>query len=140
MDDDEVSVPGWARWVAVVAVAGGILYASVLDPTDSGGLPPLGPLGLVGLDKWLHAVAYAGLAGVLAVALSPGRRFARAAVLAVVLAVGYGVALEFVQAPLPERYFSVADMAADAVGAVLAVLGLRVLVAVADRVRASGRR
>lgn len=109
-------LPQWLRWAAVAVVAGGIFYASVLD-SPSSGLPAWGPLGLVRIDKWLHALAYAGLAGTLAVALAPGRKVWTVAVVAVLLATGYGVGIEFVQAPLPERYFSLADMAANGVGA-----------------------
>ena len=127
-------LPGWLRWLAVVAVAGGILYASVLDPPASG-LTPLGPLGLVGMDKWLHALAYAGLAGTLAVALAPRTPTSRVVVLAGLLSVGYGVGIEFVQAPLPERSFSLADVAADAVGAALGLLGWRACLGLVGRLR-----
>ncbi|MFC7082405.1 VanZ family protein [Halorussus caseinilyticus] len=139
---DAVRPPTWLRWVAVAVVAGGILFASVLDPPSSA--PPTsgtGPGG-IGMDKWLHALAYAGLAGTLAVALASDRGrspavardherapdHARTAALAALLAVCYGVGLEFVQAPLAGRYFSVADMVADAVGAAVAVVGWRLLV------------
>ena len=144
---DALRPPQWLRWAAVAVVAGGIFYASLLAAPDTG-LPPLGPLGTFGMDKWLHALAYAGLAGTLAVALAPGRTTGRAtttmratttgrtttaglsavrvAVLALVLATGYGVGIEFVQAPLPKRYFSVVDMVANATGAVSGALGWRV--------------
>ena len=117
--------PVWLRWLAVAVVAGGIFYASLLVAPTSG-LAPLGPLGLVGMDKWLHALAYVGLAGTLAVALAPDREAGRVALLALALAVGYGVGIEFAQAPLAERVFSVADMAANATGASLGVAGWRV--------------
>jgi VanZ family protein len=125
MNVDAFRLPRWFRWTLVAVVAGGIFYASVLDSPGSG-VPSLGPLGIFGMDKWLHALAYAGLSGALAVALAPRARLPQVMALAVLLAVGYGVGIEFVQAPLPERYFSVADMAANAVGAVVAVLGWRI--------------
>jgi VanZ family protein len=131
-DSDQFRPPRWLRWLAVAVVAVGILYTSLLDPRGSG-LAPLGPLGLVGMDKWLHAAAYAGLAGTLAVALAPGWRPKRVAGLALILAVAYGVGIEFAQAPLPERSFSVVDMAADAVGAGVGVVGWRVLERLAGR-------
>lgn len=135
MDTSIVRPPTWLRWLAVAVAAGGIFVASVLDPPSSG-VPSVGPFGLLGMDKWLHAFAYAGLAGALATALAPGHRPAVTAsrgpavtaALAGLLAVGYGVGIEFVQAPLPERSFSVLDMAANATGAVVAVLGWRLLV------------
>jgi VanZ family protein len=116
--------PRWLHWFAVAFVSGGILYASLLD-SPSSGLAAFGPLGAFRTDKWLHALAYAALAGTLASALAPGRSPAAAAALAGLLAAGYGVGIEFAQAPLAERYFSFADMAANATGAGLAVLGYR---------------
>lgn len=130
----ESRLPNWLRWFVVAVVAGGILYASVLD-SPSTGLPAVGPLGLFGIDKWLHALAYAAFAGSLAVALAPGRSPAAVAALAALFAVGYGVGIEFAQAPLAERHFSVADMAADAVGAILAVVVWRVGVGLVGRSR-----
>ncbi|UPW01221.1 VanZ family protein [Halorussus gelatinilyticus] len=127
MELDALRPPTWLRWLAVAVVAGGIFYASVLD-SPSSGLPSLGPLGVFGIDKWLHALAYAALAGALAGALAPGRSPAVTAALAALLSVGYGVGIEFVQAPLARRHFSVADMLADGVGAGAAVLGWRLLV------------
>lgn len=121
MDIDRLRPPRRLRWVGVALVAGVIFYSSVLDPPGSG-LPALGPLGLFGIDKWLHALAYAALAATLASALAADRPAATAAVLAAALAVAYGVGIEFVQAPLPERSFSVADMVADGVGAAVAVV------------------
>ncbi|WP_435176173.1 VanZ family protein [Halorussus sp. AFM4] len=126
MELADVRPPRWLRWATVVAVAGGILYASLLD-SPSSGLPALGPLGLFGTDKWLHALAYAALAASLASVLAPGGRPAVVAGVAALLAVGYGVGIEFVQAPLAARHFSVADMVADAVGAGAAVVAWRVL-------------
>ncbi|WP_135823980.1 VanZ family protein [Halorussus ruber] len=122
MNDDGFRLPPWLRWSAVAFVAAGILYASLLDSPSSAGLSPMGPFGVLGMDKWLHAVAYAALAGTLATALAPGRSLAVAAALAVLLAVGYGVGMEFAQASIPARGFSVGDIVANVVGAFLAVL------------------
>ncbi|WP_321112156.1 VanZ family protein [Halorussus salinisoli] len=135
---DAVRPPTWLRWVAVAVVAGGIFFASVLDPPSSG-VPSLGPLGTFGMDKWLHALAYAALAGTLASALAPGRSPTVVAALAGLLAVGYGVGIEFVQAPLAARSFSVADMVADAVGAGMAVLGWRAFVGFVGRSQSKRR-
>jgi VanZ family protein len=121
-------VPRWLQWAGVALVAGFILYASLFDsPGDA--LSPLGPLGIFGLDKWLHALGYAALGGSLAVALKGD--VDRGVVAAAVAATLYGVGIEFAQAPLAERYFSFGDMAANALGAVLGslvvALALRVL-------------
>lgn len=122
---DRLGPPQWLRWLAVAVVAGGIFYASVLASPTSG-LAPRGPLGLVGMDKWLHAVAYAGLAATLATALAPRAPAVRVVVLAAALSVAYGVGIEFAQAPVAERSFSVADMGANAVGAGIGVVAWRV--------------
>ncbi|WP_115864039.1 VanZ family protein [Halorussus litoreus] len=129
MNFDAVRPPRWLRWAAVAFVAGGIFYASVLA-SPSSGLPSMGPLGVLRIDKWLHATAYAGLAVTLANAFAPRARTARVVIFAVLLSVGYGVGVEFAQAPLAERSFSLADMAANAVGAGLGVVAWRALVGV----------
>lgn len=110
--------PRWLRWAVVTVVAGSIFVASVLDPPSSG-VPALGPLGLVGFDKWLHTAAYAGLGFVLFVALVPPRHPERALAVAVVVAAVYGVGIELVQGPLPERSLDAADALANAFGALV---------------------
>jgi len=133
---DRFRPPAWLRWLAVAAVAGVLFYGSVLD-SPGPGLPSLGPFGLFGLDKWLHALGYAALAGAVAVALAAHDRFrtqfVRIVALAILLTVGYGVGIEFVQATIPERSFSVGDIAADIVGAGVGVAGWRALVELVDR-------
>lgn len=121
---------GRVRWAFVAVVAAVILVASA-GPPGSGE-----PVVLLGIaqDKWLHAAAYGGLAATVGWALLVDRPLGRALVLAVLLAVGYGVAMEFVQAPLPARHFSLADVVADAVGAVVAAAGLWVLVGLNARI------
>ena len=78
-------------------------------------------------DKMAHALSY-GLLGVLClVGLSAGRWSGvtwRRAAMAVVLAVLYGVTDEVHQAFVPGRSPDVADLAADALGATLAVGGM----------------
>lgn len=112
------SPPRWLRWLAVAVVAGGLFVASVVTP-PSGGVPTLGPLGLVGFDKWLHTAAYAALGATLFLALVPPRRSRRALVAAVVLAAVYGVGVELVQGPLPARSTDPADALANGLGAAL---------------------
>jgi len=129
------------RWTAVAIVAVGLLAASLLP--GGAGAPTTGPFGVVGLDKWLHAVGYLGLAATLAWALDRpvGGGSVRGAFVAAVGAVAYGVVLEVVQAPLSTRSASTGDAVADAVGAVLgAALAVVVLeVARRQRARASDR-
>lgn len=133
-----------ARYGLVGVVAAGILLASVVDP---GGAGPSsgGPLGLVGLDKWVHALAYGGLAGALAYALVPpvgvedGPRVGRPAGLAVVvsLAAAFGLGVELLQWTLPYRSFDPADAVANTVGALAVAAGWGLTVA-RGRVRRVG--
>ena len=124
-----VRLPLAARWlryglVAVVAVV--ILVASVLRP-DPTGAPTMGPLGIVGADKWTHAFAYAGLAAALAYAsVTSGRDSSRVG-LAVVLAVAFGIAIELLQWSIPYRTASAVDALADAAGAGVLALAWRSL-------------
>lgn len=108
--------PRWLRYLGVLTVALVILVGSVGDPPSTG-MPPF----VLGIpqDKWLHALAYAGLAGTLAYAtLTPGARPTRQALgVALLLAVAYGVGIEGVQAFLPARTFDPLDALANAVGA-----------------------
>jgi VanZ family protein len=117
-----VRVPAPVRWSVVVAVMGFIFYSSVVEP-PSGALPPMGPFGVVGLDKWLHVAAYAGLATTVAYALAAHDVAAwLVAVLAFGVALAYGLGIELVQSSLPHRDFSLLDLLANALGsAVVAV-------------------
>ncbi|WP_256684675.1 VanZ family protein [Halococcus qingdaonensis] len=110
------------RYALVVLVAGVVLVASVVEAS---GTPSVGPLGLVGMDKWSHALAYAGVTATLAYA-SIENGHARLA-LAVGLAVAFGIGIEIVQWPIAYRTASVADALADAIGACLLALGWRSL-------------
>ena len=114
------------RYVFVAVVAGVILVASLLGP-DPTAAPTMGPLGIVGADKWTHALAYAGLAAALLYAsVTPGRDSSRVG-LAVALAVAFGVAIELLQWPIPYRTASAVDVLADAVGAGVLALAWRSL-------------
>ncbi|WP_049902352.1 VanZ family protein [Halococcus agarilyticus] len=112
------------RYALVAVVACVILVASVLEP-DPTAAPTMGPFGIVGADKWTHALAYAGLTGTLLYASVSSNRDGSRVVLAVVLAVGFGIGVELVQWPIPYRTASVADAIADAVGALLLALAWR---------------
>ncbi|MDZ7746928.1 MAG: VanZ family protein [Halobacteriales archaeon] len=103
------------RWLAVGVVAAVILVASLL-PTSGGPTPTL--LG-VGLDKWQHLGGYAVLAGTLGYALVATEHAGRRVALGLAVTVGYGILIECLQAPLSTRVFSVADMLANAVGALV---------------------
>jgi VanZ family protein len=104
----------------VVAVAAGIFYLSVFTA------PPATPVApkpdLLPLDKWRHFLAYAALGGALAYATVDWQwRTRRVAVAVLAVVVAYGVGLELWQSQVPERYFSVGDAYANALGGVLAM-------------------
>jgi VanZ family protein len=76
-------------------------------------------------DKWVHSIAYSGLALVMLRALVSGRWRAiapRQAVAAVLLTAAYGATDELHQWFVPGRTADVRDLAADAAGALVAVL------------------
>lgn len=116
-------VPRALRWGAVVAVAGGIFYLSVVSvPPGEPVVPPPGPPDLLPLDKWRHFLAYAALGGSLGYATvdwewpSP-----RLAVLVIGVVAAYGLGVEGIQSTLAHRYFSMGDAYANVFGAVLVV-------------------
>lgn len=114
------------RWLLVLAVAAVVLYATVRPPPSGFG-DMGGPLGLVGLDKWLHALGFGCLAAAIAYALV-GRGWTAAAVglAAFSLAVGYGASIEWLQRSIPSHHADAFDVMADAVGAAVALLAWRV--------------
>ncbi|MDG5775805.1 VanZ family protein [Haloarculaceae archaeon H-GB2-1] len=118
-------LPTWARWLAVVAVAVIIFYASVVVVPPSEPVVP-GKPDFVPLDKWRHFLAYAGFAGTLAYATTDWER-PRWQIAAVVVgtAVAFGIGVEFAQAQVPYRYFSVEDAYANALGGLLVTPLLR---------------
>lgn len=121
--------PTWIRFGIVVAWALVLLFASASDPSGTG-LSRSGPLGAFGFDKWLHAGGYATFALLLAYALVPRWRGARRGLIAtLLLAGGYGIALEVLQQPLAYRSFDPADATANLLGAFVIV----VVVALASR-------
>jgi VanZ family protein len=102
------------RWAIVVVYAAVIFGLSAQEDLAL-------PMPTLLSDKVYHAIEYAGFAAILAVALrAGGSRFilVRAALLAIL----YGLADEYHQQFVPGRQADVADVAADAVGAVVACL------------------
>lgn len=94
-----------------------------MAPPPRGSAAGIGPLGIVGVDKWLHAVAFAAVAAALTIALDDGRRsVVTIAALVVVASTAYGLGIEFLQVPAPGRHFDLADLAADALGAAAVTL------------------
>ena len=121
-------LPNTVRWSAVLAVAGIILYYSIQAGPGTQTFQT-GPLGLFPYSDWLHFLAYACLAVMLAYALHDSRLPDwQVFVLVVVCAVGYGVTIELMQSRLPSRTFAFEDMGVNAVGAAVAIVCWRVLV------------
>ena len=106
-----------ARWVVIAACAT-VVVASVVRPPAALGTDGAG----VGLDKWAHVAGTA----VLAVAVAAARRAEARDLLVVAAAVvAFGATIEGIQASLAHRTASLADAAANGVGAVLGVAGWR---------------
>lgn len=107
-------LPSIVRWflvgtVAIVIFVFSIIFAPAAPPDP-------GPF----WDKRLHFAAYAAFATTMAYATAQSEIRGRPRVIAVIgLAVLYGIAIEMLQAPLTNRYFSYADMVANALGALL---------------------
>jgi VanZ family protein len=113
-------LPKWLRWSAVLAVAGVILYSSVIA------VPPgvdRGQALIPHFDKVLHGIAYAALGVAIAYALL-GSRYSRGqrALLVIAVAATYGVAIEVLQGQLTTRTASAADALANVVGALFALV------------------
>jgi len=117
------TLPRSARYGLAAAWAGAVLVASLVDPPGAGPTPP-GPFGLVGLDKWLHLAAYAGLAALVGYAALA--RDARALALAAAVAGVYGVGMELLQWPLAARSADPVDATANATGALVGAAAWRV--------------
>lgn len=92
--------------------------------SQPGGQLQMGP---PGFDKILHMGAYAMLAMLIlgALPLPPGGYRLGQALLAAVIAAGYGLTDEWHQFHVPGRSMDGWDMLADAVGALLGTLALR---------------
>jgi VanZ family protein len=114
-------LPRWLRWAAVLAVAAGVFYLSVVAvPPEEPLVAPPGPPELLPLDKWRHFLAYGALAGSLTYATVDWKwPPARLAVLVVGIAAAYGLGVEGIQATTPDRYFSMGDAYANVLGALL---------------------
>ena len=113
-------LPAPIRWLAVLAVAAIIFYGSILAIPPETVIDRARPFALIPLDKWRHFLAYGVFAYVLAYAtadwdISP--RLGAGLVLGTVIL--YGLGIEVVQLFLPQRYFSLGDAYANALGGVL---------------------
>ncbi len=102
------------RWTPVAAYMAGIFALSSISQ------PPAFP---GNTDKDLHALVYGGLAAFVVRALAGGWRQRvtwTTAIVAMLIAVLYGVSDEFHQSFVPNRQSDVRDVVADTVGAAIA--------------------
>lgn len=121
-------VPWAVRWGLALAAAGLLLYFSIIPPPGSGAITS-GPLGVLPLSVWLHFAGYGGLAVAVAYAMTDSQRPGwQVVAVAFAAAVAYGVGIELVQATVPVREFSYADMGVNALGAGVAAGAWRLLV------------
>jgi len=91
-----------------------IVFALSLLPVEKGPLIPHG-------DKLFHFIIYAITSALFFVTLIKKTTFRRAAVAAVMLSSGYGLLMEFAQVFTQTRRFSLADEAANILGAASAI-------------------
>ena len=108
-------------WLPVAVAL--IVLAASLVPGGGGG----GTIGPVRVDKLLHVVGYAVLAGTSLYALRAPTR--RTALVVFVLVTAFGGVVELLQAPVPGRAMSLLDLVADGVGAALGIAGWWLLAA-----------
>lgn len=101
-----------------------LVLAASLVPGGGGGGGTIGP---VGVDKLLHVVGYAVLAGTSLYALRTPTR--RTTLVVFVLVTAFGGVVELLQALVPGRAMSLLDLVADGVGAALGIAGWWLLAA-----------
>lgn len=111
------------RWAAAAAVAAVVVGASLVPLPAGGGSVPAGTDSVpAGSTVLAHVLGYAAVAAATAVALDGERRPAVVLGGAVVAAVGLGGVVEILQGVVPGRSPSALDAAANALGAVVAVV------------------
>lgn len=110
-------LPSWVRWGFAFVIGGYIFYVSLVTVPPTTVVDTAKPA-ILPLDKWRHFVAYAVFGGTVAyttVDWQTGLRYQMLLVVGITLA--YGVGIEVGQAFVPNRYASVADAYANAIGA-----------------------
>lgn len=112
-------LPRWVRLLGVGFVASFIFYTSILTTPPANPVVP-GKPDLLPLDKWRHFLAYATLAYSLVYATADRERATwQLLVFVVSVTVLYGIGIEFWQSFIPNRYFSLGDAYANALGGLL---------------------
>lgn len=110
----------------LVGAVAAVLFVAAIVPTG-GTVDRAGPLGLVGMDLWLHALGYCLLQWVVLVAAESDSLWRVPTAATPLVVVGYGVLLELVQFGLAYRHASPHDALANALGALVALAGWTLL-------------
>lgn len=114
-----------SKWVAIAWTA--LIFLLLTMP--SAGIPSTGLLKIPYVDKIAHLILFGGFVIFWSFGLSHGRNHESMYKLfqnLFLISVGYGILMEFVQAIFTKRAFEVMDMIADASGACLAWIILKV--------------
>ncbi len=110
-------VPAPTRYTLAGGFAVAVALASILHAPDP--IANDGPLGLMGIDKWIHVGSYALLTYLLAFACLAERAWAF--VVIALASVAFGGGVELVQSTIPWRTMEFADVVANSAGTVVAV-------------------
>jgi len=112
-------LPSWIRWGFVLAIGGYIFYVSLVTVPPTTVVDTAKPA-ILPLDKWRHFLAYAVFGGTVAYATADWHTGIQYQILLIVgITITYGIGIEMGQAFVPNRYASVADAYANAIGALL---------------------
>lgn len=112
------------------ALTGGFAMAVVVASMMHAPADPFarqGPLGLFGIDKWVHVGSYALFAALLAYAYFAQTALALLTIAATTILFGIGV--ELVQSTIPWRTMEFADVVANSIGAVIGLVVWRAALA-----------
>lgn len=113
--EDALAVPAATRFSIAGGVATTVALVSLVHAPDV--IARTGPLGLVGVDKWIHAGSYALVAFLVGYAVRAPDKWTMLAVATGAVILGAGV--ESIQGTIPWRTQETADVFANAAGAVL---------------------
>jgi len=120
-------LPRIVRWSAVVAVAGFLIYNSIITVPPETAVDAAFETGqdtfipdFIGLDKWRHFLAYGTLAYTVAYAVEHwGRDLKYLAAFVFITVAIFGIGIEIGQYFIEFRYFDINDIIANMVGASL---------------------
>lgn len=121
---DALAVPTPARFSLVSVFAIAVVIASVMK-APAAPFAKLGPLGLFGIDKWVHVWSYALFTFLLAYAYLASR--VRVLVVIATASILFGTGVELIQSTVPWRTMEFADVLANTAGMGIALVVWRVV-------------